>query len=133
MVNTTSPSMTQRRAAARIDWPVVAILGVLHALCLACLVVPPTAASLILFGGWFALAGFGITVGYHRLLSHRAFECGVWQKRVWATLGTLALQGGPVFWVGLHRRHHQFSDQDGDPHSPRHRLLEGHMLWMVRT
>jgi len=133
MAHTTSPSMIQRSASRRTDWPVVAILVVLHAACLLCIAVPPTAVSLILFGGWFMLAGFGITVGYHRLLSHRAFECGIWHKRVWATLGTLALQGGPVFWVGLHRRHHQFSDRDGDPHSPRHRLLEGHMLWMVRT
>jgi stearoyl-CoA desaturase (delta-9 desaturase) len=126
-------ALSRSRSASRIDVPVVVILVGLHALCLACLFVAPTVRSLVLFGVFFVLAGFGITVGYHRLLSHRAFECSIWQTRVWATLGTLAVQGGPVFWAGLHRRHHQFSDADGDPHSPRHRFLEGHMLWMTRT
>jgi stearoyl-CoA desaturase (delta-9 desaturase) len=78
------------------------------------------------------VSGFGITIGFHRLLSHHAFECSPFQRRLWATLGTSALQGGPVFWVGLPRKHHQFGDKDGDPHSPRHHLLEGHMLWMTR-
>ena len=117
----------------QLDWPVVIILAAIHAGCLAGLAVAPTPAAIALLVGWFWLAGFGITIGYHRLLSHRAFECGIWQTRVWATLGALALQGGPVFWVGLHRRHHQFTDQDGDPHSPRHSFFEGHMGWMART
>ncbi|MEZ4364427.1 MAG: fatty acid desaturase [Kofleriaceae bacterium] len=120
-------------STSRFDWPVLAILVVVHLAAMSAFLVAPTAPALALLIGGFFLAGFGIVIGYHRFLSHRAFECGIWQTRVWATLGTLALQGGPVFWAGLHRRHHQFSDQEGDPHSPRNSLLEGHMLWMARV
>jgi stearoyl-CoA desaturase (delta-9 desaturase) len=121
-----------REEDRRADWPVVFILVVMHLACAACFFVKPTGTALALFVGWFWLAGFGITIGFHRLLSHRAFECDRWLLRIWATLGTLALQGGPVFWAGLHRQHHQFSDREGDPHSPRERFLEGHILWMTR-
>ncbi|MEZ4241578.1 MAG: acyl-CoA desaturase [Myxococcota bacterium] len=103
-----------------------------HAAALSALLVAPTTAALALLLGWFALAGFGITVGYHRLLSHASFRCGRWTRRGFALLGALALQGGPAFWVGLHRRHHADADREGDPHSPHHGLLEGHMLWMLR-
>jgi stearoyl-CoA desaturase (delta-9 desaturase) len=116
----------------KLDWPVITILTTVHAIAALAFVVPPTTAAIVLMIVFFFLSGFGITIGFHRLLSHHAFECSPLQRRVWATLGTMALQGGPVFWVGLHRKHHQFGDKDGDPHSPRHHLLEGHMLWMTR-
>lgn len=116
----------------KLDWPVLFVLAGVHAAGLSCLFVRPTRGAVILFWVFGLLAGFGITIGFHRFLSHRSFECDRWMERVWCTLGTLALQGGPIFWAGLHRRHHQFSDRDGDPHSPRHTFLEGHMLWMAR-
>jgi len=124
---------SEAAAASKIDWPVVAILAIVHGGALAALAVRPTKAALALMVVFYFLAGFGITIGFHRFLSHRCFDCARWLRCTWATLGTLALQGGPVFWVGLHRRHHQFGDRDGDPHSPRHSLLEGHMLWMTRV
>jgi stearoyl-CoA desaturase (delta-9 desaturase) len=115
-----------------IDWPVLLILVAFHLGLAGCILVPPNAVALVLFASFFVVAGFGITVGFHRLLSHRAFECDPWLMRIWATLGATALQGGPVFWAGLHREHHQFSDHEGDPHSPRERFWEGHILWMTR-
>ncbi|MGK7908962.1 MAG: acyl-CoA desaturase [Synechococcus sp.] len=60
----------------------------------------------------------GITVGYHRLLSHSAFQTGSAVKAVLAVLGSMAAQGHVIHWVSNHRRHHQCSDADGDPHSP---------------
>jgi stearoyl-CoA desaturase (delta-9 desaturase) len=127
--------MTANEAAptrSDIDLPVAFVFFGVHLAALTAFVVPPTAKALVLLLAWFAVSGFGITVGFHRLLSHQAFACGVGLKRVFATMGTLALQGGPAFWVGLHRRHHRCADRDGDPHSPRERFLEGHMLWMLR-
>jgi len=115
-----------------VDVPAAVVFFGVHAAALAALVVPPTASALALMVGWFTLSGFGITVGFHRLLSHRSFACSRGLERLFATLGTLALQGGPAFWVGLHRRHHKCADRDGDPHTPQERFLDGHMLWVLR-
>src|SRR5207247_3081984 len=62
--------------------------------------------------------GFGITVGYHRLFTHRSFKTSAPMRAFWAILGSMALEGPVIEWVAYHRRHHQFSDQEGDPHSP---------------
>jgi stearoyl-CoA desaturase (Delta-9 desaturase) len=76
----------------------------------------------------YALVMIGITVGFHRLLSHRAFHAPPVVQWVLVILGSMAMQGPPVYWVSNHRRHHQFADVAGDPHSPHHangRSLEG--------
>jgi stearoyl-CoA desaturase (delta-9 desaturase) len=71
----------------------------------------------MLIGGWL-LTGLGITVGYHRLLAHRAFETYSWVRTFWMTLGAMSVEGSPLEWSATHRRHHEVSDQPGDPHSP---------------
>lgn len=68
-------------------------------------------------GGWF-LTGWGITVGYHRMLSHRAFETSSWMEAIWAFLGAMAIEGSPLIWCATHRKHHRHSDKPEDPHSP---------------
>ena len=67
--------------------------------------------------GWF-MAGLGVTIGFHRLLSHRSFETYNWVRGFWMALGAMSIQGSPLVWVSVHRRHHQHSDRHGDPHSP---------------
>jgi stearoyl-CoA desaturase (delta-9 desaturase) len=62
--------------------------------------------------------GFGITIGFHRLFTHRAFKTSAPMRLLWAALGSMALEGPVIEWVAYHRRHHRFSDQEGDPHSP---------------
>lgn len=62
--------------------------------------------------------GVGISVGYHRLFTHRAFMTSAVVRTVFAVLGSMAGQGPVVAWVGIHRRHHKYSDRMGDPHSP---------------
>jgi stearoyl-CoA desaturase (delta-9 desaturase) len=62
--------------------------------------------------------GFGVTVGYHRLLTHRAFATHRWLERALAVAGALSLQGSPGDWVADHRKHHAHTDEEGDPHSP---------------
>jgi stearoyl-CoA desaturase (delta-9 desaturase) len=71
-----------------------------------------------LFLGMYIITGVGITVGYHRLFTHRAFETSRVVQFILAVLGSMAVQGPLMQWVAMHRRHHQHSDQAGDPHSP---------------
>lgn len=66
----------------------------------------------------YILSGLGITLGYHRLATHRAFDAPSWVKRILLISGTLSLQGPPASWASLHLQHHRFSDKPGDPHSP---------------
>jgi stearoyl-CoA desaturase (Delta-9 desaturase) len=66
----------------------------------------------------FVVTGFGITIGYHRLFTHRSFVAKRWLKILLATVGSCALEGSVTGWVANHRRHHRFSDMPGDPHSP---------------
>jgi stearoyl-CoA desaturase (delta-9 desaturase) len=68
--------------------------------------------------GMYALTAVGITVGFHRLFTHRSFETTRPVQFVLAALGSMAVQGPLLKWVAMHRRHHQLSDQPGDPHSP---------------
>lgn len=95
----------------------------------------------LLFAFWF-ITGIGITVGYHRLFTHRSFQCPPWMQVVLAICASMAGQGGVISWVAIHRLHHEKSDLEGDPHSPnRHGsgfwkrtqgLLHSHLLWMAR-
>jgi stearoyl-CoA desaturase (delta-9 desaturase) len=75
-------------------------------------------SDLIVFAIVYTLTGLGITVGFHRLLTHRAFKTKPWVRGVFAALGSAAIEGPVVSWVADHRKHHAFSDQEGDPHSP---------------
>lgn len=72
----------------------------------------------------YLFTGFGISVGFHRLLTHRSFKANRALKIVCAVAGSMALQGSAISWVAIHRRHHMFGDQPGDPHSP-HRYGPG--------
>ncbi len=66
----------------------------------------------------YPLTGLGITVGYHRLFTHRSFQTTRVLRVAFAVLGSMAVEGPLLEWVSTHRKHHQFSDQPGDPHSP---------------
>ena len=66
----------------------------------------------------YVCIGVGITVGFHRLLTHRSFKCSRLLRAVFAALGSAAAEGPVIDWVATHRKHHQFSDVEGDPHSP---------------
>jgi stearoyl-CoA desaturase (delta-9 desaturase) len=66
----------------------------------------------------YTLTGLGVTVGLHRLFGHRSFETGPRMQALFAITGIMALQGNVTGWVACHRRHHRYSDQPGDPHSP---------------
>lgn len=71
----------------------------------------------LLLGFWI-VSGLGITVGFHRLFTHRSFEVGTPLRVFWAVAGTMAVEGSVIHWVATHRRHHAYADAHGDPHSP---------------
>jgi len=62
--------------------------------------------------------GLGITIGFHRMLTHRAFKCAPWMRAMWTIFGTMAIEGPVISWVADHRKHHAYYDRLGDPHSP---------------
>ena len=66
----------------------------------------------------YFMTGLGVTVGFHRYLTHRSFRAKRWVRVVLAICGSMAIQGSAIQWVADHRRHHRFSDKEGDPHSP---------------
>src|ERR1035437_1400436 len=91
----------------------------------------------------YTLTGLGITVGYHRLFTHRSFKTTRMMRALLAVLGSMAVEGPVIEWVATHRKHHRFSDHPGDPHSPPldhvqgwrgvlHGLAHAHVGWMFR-
>jgi stearoyl-CoA desaturase (delta-9 desaturase) len=104
------------------------------------------------WGGWLGwsdvvimvlmywLTGHGITVGFHRLFTHKSYKPNRAVKIFWAIAGSMAIQGPVIRWVADHRKHHKFSDRDGDPHSPwrygkdlkalTKGFLYAHMMWL---
>ncbi len=93
-----------------------------------------TGADLIIFGVMYLLTAIGVTVGYHRLLTHRAFQTYKSIEYALAILGSMSVQGSVISWVADHRKHHAHTDVEGDPHSPhvgQERGLEGVLrgLW----
>jgi len=113
-----------------LDWPVVGWIGLLHVAALAapfCF----TWAGLLTFCilSWVS-GGLGVCLGYHRLLTHGSFQTFPWVRRLLGLLGTFAGEGPPITWVAVHRKHHRFSDQQGDPHSPHDGGWWSHMLWI---
>jgi stearoyl-CoA desaturase (delta-9 desaturase) len=80
---------------------------------------------------WWVSTSLGIGIGYHRLLTHRGYKTPLWFEYFLTVCATLALEGGPIFWVATHRIHHQHSDQPGDPHSPRDGKWWSHMGWIL--
>jgi fatty-acid desaturase len=79
---------------------------------------------------YWVTGGLGITLGWHRMVSHRSFQTPKWLEYLLVFFGTLAVQGGPIWWVGLHRHHHLYSDQGVDHHDSNKGFWWSHMQWM---
>jgi stearoyl-CoA desaturase (delta-9 desaturase) len=80
--------------------------------------------------GHYVFGVLGINLGYHRLLTHRGFRCPKWLEHLLVLLGACTLQQAPAYWVGVHRRHHQFADDAPDPHSPNAGFWWAHLGWV---
>ncbi|GJS04889.1 palmitoyl-monogalactosyldiacylglycerol delta-7 desaturase, chloroplastic-like protein [Tanacetum coccineum] len=76
---------------------------------------------------------FGVTLTYHRILAHRSLKVPKWLEYIFAYLGVLSFQRDPIFWVSIHRFHHQYVDSEKDPHSPIFGFWFSHMGWLFDT
>ena len=81
---------------------------------------------------YYITGGLGISLGFHRLLTHRSYRCPRLLEYALAVCGTLALQGGPIEWISTHRVHHAHSDREGDPHNVHRGLTWAHVQWLYR-
>jgi stearoyl-CoA desaturase (Delta-9 desaturase) len=99
--------------------------------------------DLVVLAVSYVITGTGITVGYHRLFTHRSFKTNRLVRALFAVFGSAAVEGPVIEWVATHRKHHRFSDLPGDPHSPHAEhgvgwqgalrgLLHAHIGWMFR-
>jgi fatty-acid desaturase len=113
------------------NWGIVIVLLSVHLIALAGAPFVLSREGLVVMLVMYFVTGFGVTVGYHRRLTHRSYGAPQWLDRVLAVLGLLSGEGPPIFWVAHHRKHHGFSDQPDDPHSPRAGFWWAHCLWMM--
>jgi stearoyl-CoA desaturase (delta-9 desaturase) len=113
------------------NWFSVIVMTIYHVLAVAALFFFSWKPVLVAAFLWWISGSFGIGLGYHRLLTHRGFSAPKWLEYTLTVFGTLALEGGPIAWVGVHRVHHQLTDKPGDPHSPRDGKWWSHMGWML--
>ena len=121
------------RKPTAFDWPVALFMVGVHLVALlGFFTFSWKALGVCLLLHWIT-GGLGITLCYHRLLTHRSFQTPKWMEYFLSILGSLACQGGPLTWVAVHRMHHAQSDQPLDPHSPRHGFFWAHMGWCLHA
>ena len=115
----------------RTNWLTAIVLVLLHLGAIAALFMfswRNLAAAVFLY--WVA-TGLGISLGYHRLHTHRSYKVPRFLEYFFAICGAATLEGGPIFWVATHRLHHQKSDHPGDPHTPREGAWWAHTGWIL--
>jgi len=86
--------------------------------------------DLAILGGMYCFTALGITIGFHRLLTHRSFATPPAVRFIFLVLGSMALQGPALDWASIHIKHHATTDTDDDPHSPVAGFLHAHIGWM---
>lgn len=128
----TQETIGQDLSQMRPDWPIIIFMIVIHALALFAFL-PSTfswaAVGLAVIFHWVT-GGLGVTLGYHRLVTHRSFTAPKWLEYFLVLCGTLSCQGSPIDWVGLHRAHHLHSDNAADPHDSNQGFWWSHMGWL---
>jgi fatty-acid desaturase len=115
----------------RLNWPTTIVMALFHVGAIAALFLFSWKALAISVFLYWMTTGLGISMGYHRLHTHRSYKVPLALEYFFALCGALTLEGGPIFWVATHRIHHQKSDQEGDPHSPRDGAWWAHVGWLL--
>ena len=130
-IKRTPPVAVEKAERKSIQWPTLFFIVGIHLACLAAFFTFSwKALALCLVLHWLT-GGVGITLGYHRLLTHRSFKLPKPFEYLLAIIASLACQGGPITWVAAHRLHHAESDQEEDPHSPVKGFFWAHMGWCL--
>ncbi len=109
----------------RINWITSLFMGAFHVGAIAALFFFSWKNLIVAAIMYFFAINVGIGMAYHRLLTHRGYKVPRWMEYFLTACGTMALEGGPIFWVATHRVHHQNSDQEGDPHTPKDEGVPG--------
>lgn len=115
---------------ADIAWPTAIWIGGVHLAALAAPFCFTWSGLAICLALYYVTGSLGVCLGYHRLLTHGSFSTWRPVKVFYAFLGGISGEGSAIDWVANHRKHHAFSDQEGDPHTPRDGGLWAHMTWM---
>lgn len=124
-------AVARRRWQNGLDWPIVIWIAAIHVGILAAPFFFTWKAVAIMAVLHWLTGGIGVCLGYHRQLTHGSFSTYQPVRLLLATLGGLSGEGSAVTWVANHRKHHAFSDQEGDPHSPHDGGFWSHMLWFM--
>jgi fatty-acid desaturase len=125
------PQLGRKAQGGTISWVTVIFMALFHIGAIAALFMFSWKALACFAVCWFLAYNVGIGMCYHRLLTHRGYRVPKWLEYVMTVCATLALEGGPIFWVSLHRVHHQLSDHEGDPHTPHDGGWWAHAGWIM--
>jgi stearoyl-CoA desaturase (delta-9 desaturase) len=117
--------------AAGINWLTLSVIILFHLGALAALFFFTWQRLTVMLVIYVLAINVGIGMCYHRLLTHRGYQTPKWLEYAMSVCATLSLEGGPIFWVATHRAHHQNSDREGDPHTPREGGWWAHVGWIV--
>lgn len=120
-----------RKHQRGVNWITAIAMSSFHAGAIAAFFFIDFGAILVALALYVVAGMLGIGMCYHRLLTHRGYKTYRWVEYSLTWCATLALEGGPIFWVATHRIHHQHSDREGDPHSPREGTWWAHAGWIL--
>ena len=130
--DTDAAALRDDAGAERIDWLRVIPFIAMHAACIGVLWVGVSPIALAIAAALYALRMFALTGFYHRYFSHKAFKTSRAMQFLFALIGAMCVQRGPLWWAAHHRNHHRHADTAADIHSPlRHGFLWSHMGWFL--
>lgn len=131
-LSSVEPKHVGEEKPLKLSWIHVGFFAAYHALALlAPFFFSWSALGVLLVGHWLT-GSIGICLAYHRMLTHRSFQVPKWLEYILAAIGSMALQGGPIFWVATHRLHHAHTeDWDKDPYSSSRGFWWSHIQWMT--
>jgi fatty-acid desaturase len=114
-----------------INWSTTLVIAAIHVGALAAFFFFTWQRLAVMVALYIVAINVGIGMCYHRLLTHRGYQVPKWLEYLMSMFATLSLEGGPIFWVATHRVHHQLSDEEGDPHTPREGGWWAHTGWLL--
>lgn len=130
-----SPSNPERLSPVdldrEVDWLRIIPFMLMHVACIAVFFVDFSWFAVTVMLGFYLLRMFAITAFYHRYFSHKAFKTSRVMQFIFAVIGVMSTQNGPLWWSAHHRHHHRHADQPEDLHSPRHGFWYSHMGWFL--
>lgn len=126
-----SPTTAERVRSKNISWWAIGWLSMAHLVVLAAPFTFTWQAFAVMLVLHWMTGSLGICLGYHRMLTHTGMKTYSWVRYFFTTIGVLAGEGSPLDWVADHRKHHAFSDHEGDPHSPHDGGWWSHILWLA--